>query len=514
MLTFLRRIFGNKQDKSDAGGVPVSAPGRDLLEQLENQFRGSDDVKFRKLCLGSPGVTVVVISIEGMTNDQRVEEFTIRPLLTWGEKASSQEIRRWDLPHVIESVLNATDAKVVDDFEVAVGAILGGDIFLVREGDRRGIQIENRGWESRGVEDPVHEVTIRGPRDSFTENLFWNTGLVRRRLKDPNIRVKVKKVGRRTRTNVAMLYIEDITPSDLVAEIEQRLEAIDIDAILDTGHIEKLIEDEWYSPFPQHLKTERPDKVAYALLDGRAIVMADTTPFVLVMPASLDSFFHTPEDSYDRAFPVSMLRMLRFTASLLSTIIPALYVALVAYHPDALPTELALRVAASREGVAFPVLVEAILMQIVLEMIKEAGLRQPGTLGQTFGIVGGLILGDVGIRAGVVSEAMVITVAVTAIASFNATDREMGTILRLLGLPIMLSAAVLGLYGVVMGALLIMIHLSILRSYGVPYLVPYIYYKWSDVKDTTFRAPLLTLKERPSFLGSKNRRRQGDRSDR
>lgn len=514
MLSFLRRMFGNGRKEQTPAGTSASPAGRDLLEKLQNQFKNSDDVKFRQLRLGQPGIPVTIIGIEGMTDDARIEEVTIRPLLKWGQDASSKELHNWDVQYLAERVLNSTEVNVVDDFEIAVAAILGGDILLVRNGDQIGLQIDNRGWESRGVQDPVHEVTIRGPRDAFTENLFWNTGLVRRRIRDPNLRIKLRKIGRRSRTNVALLYIEGITSPELVNEIEKRLSAIDIDVILDTGTIEKLIEDQWFSPFPQHLKTERPDKAASALLEGRAVLMADTTPFVLIMPASLDSFFQTPEDSYDRFVPVSLLRLIRFSASILSTLIPPLYIAFVAYHPDALPTELALRVAASREGVAFPVLVEAILMQLFLEMIKEAGLRQPGTLGQTFGIVGGLILGDVGIRAGIVSEAMVITVAATAIASFTSADREMGTILRLLGLPVMFSAALLGLYGVVMGGLLIGIHLAILRSYGVPYLVPYIYYKWSDVKDTTVRLPLLMSKERPAFLGSKMRRRQGDRTER
>ena len=212
-------------------------------------------------------------------------------------------------------------------------------------------------------------------------------------------------------------------------------------------------------------------------------------PLALLLPATFDSLFHSPEDSYDRFLSVNFLRVMRLIAATFSIVIPALYVALVAYHPGTLPTELALKIQASREGVAFPVLVEALFMQFFLELIREAGLRLPGPLGQTFGIVGALILGDVGIRAGIVSEAMVITVAATAICSFASVDRELGTTLRLLGFPIMISTSVLGLYGFIMGALAVLIHLSILRSYGLPYLAPYPYYQWSSAKDALTKAP-------------------------
>src|SRR5690606_37118981 len=247
--------------------------------------------------------------------------------------------------------------------------------------------------------------------------------------------------------------------------------------------------------------------------DGRAggmVIIADTTPFVLVLPATFDSLFHSPEDSYDRWFPVNLLRWVRFLAAALSLTIPGLYVALVAYHPGMLPTEFTLHLMTSREGVAFPVLVEALLMQFFLELIKEAGFRMPSPIGQTFGIVGGLVLGDMGVRAGIVSEAMVIVVAVTAVSSFAAVDRGTGTGLLLLVLPLMISAAVLGLYGLAMALLLILIHLACMRSYGVPYIAPYSYYKWSDMKDTLLKAPMRSFHRRPSHLHAPDEIRMGD----
>ncbi len=516
-MGLIKRLFGRGK-----GPAPPPASrhrpikGRDLLEQLRNQFAGQDDIRFRDFELGGWGVRAALVYVEGLVDTSRVEEGVTKPLLRWSSEVEAPApgvARRIDALRT--SALPSAQTTVEPGCEEAISAILAGDVVLALEGETRGLSIANRGGQARGVEDAALEVTIRGPRDSFTETLMWNIALIRRRVRDPSLRIGLKKVGRRSRTDVALMYIDGITPPGLIEEIDRRLDAIDIDAVLDTGYIEQLIEDEWYSPFPQHLKTERPDRAVASLLEGRAVLLADTTPMALMMPATLDAFFHSPEDSYDRFWPVNLLRLVRFFASIIGVLAPGLYVSFVAYHPNILPTELALRIHASREGVAFPVVVEAILMQFFLELIKEAGLRLPGPLGQTFGIVGGLILSDIGIRAGLVSEAMVIVVAVTGISTFTSIDRELGTVLRLLGLPIMLSASIFGLYGLIMASLFIGIHLVTLRSYGVPYFAPYVYYDWRDLRDTVFKAPLGSMRRRPSYLRTEDVQRQdspGERS--
>lgn len=512
LWSLLNRLLGKgAAPQQDASIRQPAVAGRDLLEQLENLFQGADDVKIRRITLGEEGAEAAVLYIDGLVDAARIEETLLRPLMSWAGQASPAERRVVGrTPELLaQRVLAASEVALVRDLEEASAALLRGDVVLVLQGDRQGLQITNRGWQSRPIEDPLLEVTIRGPRDGFTENVMWNTALLRRRLRDPSLRVELFSIGRRSRTTVAMLHLASIAPDQLVQEVRRRLNAIDIDGILDTGYIEQLIEDKWWSPLPQHLRTERPDRAAAALLEGRVVIIADTTPFVLVVPATFDSLFHSPEDSYDRWFPVNLLRWVRFLASVLSLIMPGLYVALVAYHPGILPTEFTLRLMASREGVAFPVLVETLLMQFFLELIKEAGFRMPSSIGQTFGIVGGLILGDIGVRAGLVSDAMVIVVAITAVSSFAAVDRELGTVLRLLGLPVLLSAAVLGLYGLTMALLLILAHLCTLRSYGVPYLAPYGFYPLSDWKDSVFRAPLRHYRHRPAYLSPKDPQRMG-----
>ena len=480
----------------------------DLAQALEAQFRGADDVIFRRFRLGKTKRCTVVF-VSGMIDPARIEQSVIEPLSRWGEEqgpdASGEPLQ--SLREIAERALTSAEVELVDDFEKACNALMAGDVILALEGQYAGLAVTNRGGKARDVQPPLLEVTIRGPQDSFTETLSCNIALVRRRIRDPRLRVQMRTLGRRSRTPVALLSIEGVTPQSLVNEVNSRLDGVDIDGVLDTGYIEHLIEDAWWSPFPQHLKSERPDKAAAALLEGRAVLLAEGTPFALMMPATLDALFHTPEDSYDRWLPVNLLRFVRFVASLMSISLPGLYVALTAYHPGILPIQFLLRAAAAREGVAFPVLVEALLMQFFLELIREAGFRVPSPIGQTFGIVGGIILGQVGVQAGIVSEAMVIVVSATAISSFAVVDRELGTVLRLLGLPVMLFAALLGLPGMVMAFLLIVIHLTTLRSYGVPYVAPYPYYRWSDLEDSLAKAPIQAMQLRPSHLGAGNRRR-------
>src|SRR5690554_4658689 len=270
------RQFVDGGRRTGRGREPTSlAPSPDeshVLEQLRQQFQRSPDVKFNAFRLGEKGPEGVAVYVEGLVDTARLEETTLRPILSWAQHV--QGIRgavpgsqpSINLRTLQEQVPPAMEARLIDDLEEATAAVLSGDTLLFLKGEPAALHITNRGPQSRGVQDPVLEVTVRGPRDSFTETLVWNTALVRRRLRDPGLRIVLKKIGRRSRTDVALLYIEGIAPEGLVAEVERRLDGIDIDAILDTGYIEQLIEDAWLSPFPQHLKTERPDKVVAGLL--------------------------------------------------------------------------------------------------------------------------------------------------------------------------------------------------------------------------------------------------------
>jgi spore germination protein len=391
-----------------------------------------------------------------------------------------------------------------------VEAVLRGDV-LVGLADLPGaLVISLRGAKGRGVEDPLIEVVAPGPRDAFTETARDNVALIRRRLPDPNLRVQRLMAGERSRTYVYLLYLEDVVNRTALEELRRRVEAVQIDGILDTSMLEQLIEDCWWSPFPQAETTERPDVAAAALLEGRLCLVVDNSPLVLIAPTNLTALFHTPEDIYGRPTTVTLLRVVRFLAAVIGLTLPALYVSVAAFNPGLLPVRLAIKIANSREGVALPVVAEALLMQFFLETLREAGFRLPGPIGQTFGIVGGIVLGELGVRAGLVSEVMVVVIALTAIASFATPSLLLGTSIRLLGLPLMLAAAALGIYGLVLAFAALLAHLVTLRSLGVPYLVPYPFYPAADFQDVILRAPLAATESRPSVFGPQQRRRAAD----
>ncbi len=470
------------------------AGGDSLLEALRALLGESDDVVFRTFRLGRGGPRATVVYLDGMAKKEDIEERIIQPLVRTAPGPAPS------LRHLAERVITAAEVRLTESLDDVLSAVMAGTTALLVDGRPGAIVIANPGWKGRGVEKPPIEFTLRGPREGFSETLIWNVALLRRRLRDPGLRVKKMRIGLRSQTEVALVYLEGIANADVVAEAERRLKRIRIDGILDSGYVEQLIEDTWWSPFPTVNGSERPDVVASSLLEGRVAILADNSSFVLVVPATFDGLFHSPEDSYDRWLQVTLLRVVRFIASFVALLTPALYVAMASYHPGLMPLKLTLKVAASREGVAFPVVVEALIAQFSLELLKEASFRLPSPAGQVFGVVGGLVLGDLGVRAGVFSEMMMIVIAITAIASFSIPTIPLGTVVRLLGLPIMLATVVLGLFGLVIGLLAILAHLACLRSFGVPYLVPYAYLSPEDLKDTVFKAPLALFRRRPTFL--------------
>lgn len=389
------------------------------------------------------------------------------------------------------------ELKEVTNLDEAVLAVLIGDTVLLIDGTANIIVVGTKGWPARGVSEPSTEAVIKGPRDGFTETFRFNTALVRRRIRDPRLKVKQVQIGRRSTTDMGILYIEDIVQPELVAEVKRRLDTIDIDAILESNYIEELIEDNPYSLFPQMKATERPDKVAAALFQGKVAILIDNTPFALIVPATFNSFFHAAEDHYIRWIPATVLRLMRFTAGTLSLITPALYIAVTSYHPGILPTDLVISIAASREGVPFPALIEALIMELTFELLREAGVRLPALIGGVVGIVGGLVIGQAAVQAGIVSPIMVIIVAVTAISSFTIPDYSFSNAFRLFRFLLIFAAGFLGLYGMVLGLLLMLGHLVRLKSFGTPYLSPFVSFTGSDFKDTLVRLPIFMMQKRP-----------------
>ncbi|SDK60131.1 spore germination protein, partial [Aneurinibacillus migulanus] len=317
------------------------------------------------------------------------------------------------------------------------------------------------------------------------------------------------QVGERAKKELIIAYIKDIADPGLVKEVKKRIKKIDIDNVLESGYVEQLIEDNYLSLFPQVQSTERPDRVIGALMEGRVAILLDGTPFALIVPVTFSMLLQSPEDYYERWIPSTLIRLLRFFAALVSLLAPALYISFISFHPGLIPTKLAISITSTREGVPFPSLIEALIMEVSIEILREAGLRLPKPIGPAMGIVGGLIIGEAAVRAGIVSPIMVIVVAVTAISSFALPQYNAGIPLRVLRFVAMLCAAIFGLYGLILFFLFLCSHLVKLKSFGIPYSSPAVPYQISDWKDFMVRMPLLMMKRRPKMMHTKDPRRKG-----
>lgn len=487
------------------------------VDYIKDLFKDCYDIIFRWMEVGEVvRVRIAIIFIDGLINKDFISQYAIGYLLQEEELRSFtiQGYRTTILDAIAKEGLAAAEIKEESDLDNMVNAILCGDTILLVDNMDTGIIIGSRGWPARGIGEPVTETVIRGPRDGFTETLKFNTTMVRRRIKDTKFKIKMQKVGKRSQTDVAIMYIEDIVDPKLLNEVEKRLNDVDIDAVLDSSILENLIEDNYLSPFPQIENTERPDSVASAIYEGRVVLIVDNSPFALIVPATLGTLLQSSEDYYSRWSEASVIRLIRLVAVLLAFLSPALYIAITAYHPGLLPTKLIYYVAASRINVPFPSVVEATMMELTMELLREAGTRISGPIGTTIGIVGGLIIGQAAVEAGIVSPLMIIIVAITTISTFAIPSYELAAALRLSKFIFIVLSGLLGLYGIMIGIILLGSHLAIQNSFGIPYTSPYsgLGIEEGDLKDTLVKAPIQRLWLRPGFTHPKDRKRMGRRN--
>lgn len=504
--------FLKKQAKQESSKVDTSRPDEvpvcllpsveKNVENIKKILQNPNDLVIRKFTVGNSNHPCAVIGIDGLVDKVLVNEKIIKAIQLDMPQAGKPVFSSVTalLKELEEEVLCANEVGKTDSLDEVVQAILSGDSCLFLEGIEEVLIIGSKGWATRGVEEPVTEALIRGPRDGFNENLQTNTAHIRRRLRDRNLRFDSHTVGKRTKKGLVVAYVEGIVHPDIVKEVNRRIKTIDIDDVPESGYVEQWIEDSFLSPFPQLQTTERPDRVASGLLQGRVAILLDGTPFALILPMTLVGLLQSPEDYYERWQIGTLLRLLRFVAAFLSLFLPALYIALVSYHPGMIPSKIAFSVAATREGVPFPAFIEALVMEATIELLREAGVRLPKPIGQTIGIVGGLVIGEAAVSAGIVSPIMVIVVAITAIASFSLPHYSVAISLRMLRFGVMFAAAVFGLYGIILVYIMINIHLANLKSFGVPYTAPFAPTFASDWKDVLLRAPLTMMTKRPKFL--------------
>ncbi|RKL66956.1 spore germination protein [Salipaludibacillus neizhouensis] len=480
--------------------------------ELHRVFKKSVDVKYRNLeVYDKTPVKVFISFINGLVNEEYINLHIMKPLMEPGFFKETEKMISTDFfTNVKNKILSTSNMKEVNTIDDVIDGVLSGETVIFIDGYKSAFLVSTQGFESRSVEEPQTEANVRGPREGFNEVLKVNTTLIRRKIKNSNLAFEDIKIGKQTKTNIRISYIEGIANSEVVEEVKNRLKRIDTDTILESGYIEQFIEDHPFSPFPTIGNSEKPDKVSAKILEGRIAIFCDGTPFVLTVPQVLIETFQVPEDYYSRPYLASVLRLLRLLALFLTVYTPAIYVSIATFHHEMVPAQLLTTMVASAEKVPFPTFLEALIMIITFQLLSEAGVRMPRPIGSAISIVGALVIGEAAVAAGLVSAPMVIVVALTAITGFVVPSLNDSIILSRFFL-LFLSAG-LGFYGMLTGTVILVAHLCSLRSFGTPYLSPMGPIFLSELKDSIIRMPLWLLQSRPQSINWKKSVRQGSQN--
>ncbi len=443
--------------------------------------------------------------IDGMVDRVTINNFILRPLLNFTNLPDMGNDSQLDF--LLKNVLETNQAEKVTKPADIVYGILSGNTCLYVDGCSYYLSCETKGFEKRGVETPQTEGLVRGPQEAFNENLRTNVTLIRRLIKDTNLTTEFVKVGKRTNVQCAVVYINGIINPAIVQEVKRRLTGISADLVMGDGMLEQFIEDSSYTVVPTILSTERPDRTASHLLEGRIAIIVDGTPFALIAPVTLHSFMHTPEETFFK-WPVgSLIRLIRIFAVFVAALLPALYIGMVGYHTEMIPTDLMIAIISAKENVPFPTVLEVLLMELSFELIREAGVRIPGLIGNTLGIIGALILGQAAVQANIVSPVLIIIVAVTGLGNFAIPNFSVAFAVRIIRFAFIFGAALLGFYGIGLVLVAVIALLSNMKSFGVPFLsitAP----KTSTSGDLIFKKPVWKQEKRPDNINPLDVRRQ------
>ncbi|MBE9913941.1 spore germination protein [Paenibacillus donghaensis] len=362
----------------------------------------------------------------------------------------------------------------------------------------------------RSPEESTVEISIKGPKDGFTEDLITNVALIRKRIRSNSLCCEQLILGRRTRTRVALMYFNDIISPKILQEVKKRLNNIDVDGLYTINQLEEMLSDSKYSLLPLVDFTGRPDYAVACLLNGRFIIVVDGNPMVLIGPGALSLLMKSPEDVHFNYIYISFVRIIRGISLLISTILPSFWVALVAFHQDQIPFRLMATISVTRLGLPLSAQMELFLLLILLEIFREAGIRLPSSIGQTLTVIGGLIIGDAAIRAGLVSPSSVVVGAITAVAGATLVNQTLSSVISVVRLALFFLSSVLGMYGMILGIILLLIYMSKLRTFGVPYLSPLSPLVAKDILKSIMRAPWKLLRKKPSVLSTVDSDHQGE----
>ncbi len=507
-----KHIFRKNKSESNKAAQAVQREkfSKDLDENIkciQEVLAKCCDLESRPIRIGrNRQIRAHIFFLDGMVDAGFMAANVLKPLMlldpgdTGGPKLDDE---------ILNSLLPAGTVDIVKSPNILVSRVLSGSIAIIMEGRESAFAIEAIGWQERAVEESQTETVVKGARAGFVENIRVNRSLIRRMIKYPGLKFERLNLGRITNTEVNIAYIDGIVMEGLVEEIKRRIAKIDTDGTADFGMLQEMIDDSTFSIFHQTYSTERPDRACSCLLEGRAVILMDNFPYVVVAPSVITQFFQSAEDYSSKYLVASFERLLRFVGLNITVLLPGLYVAIFSYHHEMIPTELLKSISQAREQLPFPIFLEMLILELSFEILREAGVRLPRPVGQAVSIVGALVIGQAAVAARLVSPPSIIIVALTAIASFTIPITEGSDAHRLLRFPVLLAAGAFGLPGIITAWLMLLVHLAGMRSFGVPYLSPVSPFSLSDWKDFLIRVPPSFMKKRPTQTAKTNIRRQG-----
>ncbi|RED52734.1 spore germination protein [Cohnella phaseoli] len=512
-MGFIKRMLtNNRKESKTPPGITRRAPshGRRVMgdiaanvEYVRNALFHTDDLQERSFEQAARPALLVYLS--SVCDLAKIHEAILKPMLSSEDKDP-------------ERIIPAADMRRLTDLESGIELLLRGYSLLFRHEREEYYAIETAAIVQRSVDEPTNEKAVQGAHNGFIESLHVNLQLVRRQIGSRNLVVRRYSLGNMTKTEASLIYLNDLADPEIVEDIDQRLRAIDADNLMNGYLVLEYIEDRSFSPFPQILQTERPDRVAGNLLEGRVALLMEGTSAALLMPTSFFVFYQSPDDYNSRSLAGSFIRLLRLFSFLIAITLPAYYIAVVTFHYEVIPMELFYQIKGSVERIPYPPILEALFMELTIELLREASIRLPTPVSQSIGIVGGLVIGDAVVRVGLVSYPMIIVVALTAIASFVVPSHEMSYSVRLLRFPVMIAASMFGFIGIAFCLTAIFVHLCKLKSFGTPYFAPVAPFRILDWKDALVRLPYWKLNERPNDprpqkLVQEHRSKEGGRHD-
>lgn len=485
----------------------ISANLEENMSKINAIFQNDMDFSNRRFKLFGT-IPASLICLKSLVSNEIIDRDIIKPLQELSLPKGSDNV---GTDFILEQVLYYSDTKIIENYSKLLQSLTLGKTIVFIEGISKALEFDAVQIDKRSIEQPETERVVIGPRDGFIEQIITNIGLIRYRLPVPEFRIEQTEVGTRSHTKVAICYLDDIANPTLVQEVKNRIDAVEIDSILDAGYLEQFIQDNPWSPFPQVLNTERPDKTIANILEGRVAILVDGSPFALIVPATFHQFYQTNEDYNVRWLISSFIRIIRFIALVFSLTFSSFYVTALSFHPELIPASFVVAASSGRQGVPFPVFVEVLIMEIAMEILREASVRMPQQIGGALSIVGVLVVGQAAVQAGFVSPITVFIIALSTIGSFATPSYNAANAFRMLRFFLVILAGIFGLLGLAIGIIIVLNHMVSLRSYGVPYMAPIAPVNLKALKDAIIRAPLDWLKERPKTLNPQNTKRVGKR---